>query len=200
MIKAIIFDIGGILDKGRPEDHWKSLCDSLHLDLEKFLKARVWDNGRARRGEITTKEYVSEIAKQLGVDYKTLIGAWLKTKRENMEIDKEIEELFVNLKSKGYKLATVSNIIELHNKVRVEKNAYSLFDFAILSFKVGIDKPNPKIYQMAIDKLKMSPDEILFIDDSERNSKAAADLGMKTIRFKDNASLIQDLKKLGVKI
>jgi len=200
MVKAIIFDIGGVLDKGKPEEHWVELCKSLNLDFEKFQAIRKKYTDDARIGKLSTKEYVSQIAKDLGLKYEDLFSNWLRTKRENMKIDKEIENLIKNLKKKGYKVATLSNIIELHHQVRIENKAYDLFDFAVISFKERIDKPNEKIYQIVIDKLKLPPEEMVFIEDSERNLKTAKKLGMKTILFKDNKQLIKDLKDLGVKI
>ena len=138
MVKAIIFDIGGVLDKGKPEEHWAELCKSLNLDFEKFQAIRKKYTDDARIGKLSTKEYVSKIAKDLGLKYEDLFSNWLRTKRENMKIDKEIENLIKNLKKKGYKVATLSNIIELHHQVRIENKAYGLFDFAVISFKYTI--------------------------------------------------------------
>ena len=200
MIKAIIFDIGGILDKGKPEEHWAELCKSLNLDIEKFQAARQKYKYLARIGKLSTKKHISNIAKEVGLKYRDLFSNWLRTKRENMKIDKEIKNLIKNLKKKGYKVGTVSNTIKLHYQVRLENKAYNLLDFSVISFKEGVDKPNLKIYQKALNKLKLPPEEIVFIDDYERNLKPAADLGMKTILFKNNKQLVRDLRKFGVAV
>ena len=176
------------------------MCTSLNIDIAKFQTARKRHIASARIGAISTKEYLSGIAKELDLSYNELFTHWLRTKRENMVIDEEIEELINSLKKNGCVVGTVTNVIELHNRVRIEKHAYDLFDFAVVSCEEGVEKPDEDIYRLALNKLEFPPEEIVFVDDTEINLETAKRLGMKTIFFKDNTQLLSDLKKISVKV
>lgn len=63
---------------------------------------------------------------------------------------------------------------------------------------VGARKPNPAIYQMAINVTQRKPEECLFVDDRESNLEPARQLGMNTIRFENATQLVVDLRKLGI--
>ena len=70
----------------------------------------------------------------------------------------------------------------------------------ILSHEVHLTKPDPVIFQIAIDKSGCQPNEILFIDDGLNNVRAASELGINTIRFVDIEDLIEKLKTYNIKL
>jgi putative hydrolase of the HAD superfamily len=70
------------------------------------------------------------------------------------------------------------------------------FDFVIESSVVGIRKPNPRIYQMACDRLGIEPSEALFIDDLGINLKPARALGMTTIKVLSEQQALTDLSSV----
>lgn len=94
----------------------------------------------------------------------------------------------------------MSGVLDLHYKLCNEREIYDIFDFNILSFKVGSNKPDLPIYRLLLKKLKMQPYEIVFIDDSLECLTPAKKLGMKTILYKNNSQLIRDLKKYNVRV
>lgn len=82
----------------------------------------------------------------------------------------------------------------MNNKYQIE----SYFDTTIVSALIGVNKPDPKIYQLALEASEVKTEECFFIDDLEHNLKPAEDLGMKTILYKDTEELKKDLISLGV--
>jgi len=76
---------------------------------------------------------------------------------------------------------------------------YSHFDYAVLSYKEKLKKPDERFYQLAISKAGCKPEEAVFIDDKEECVLAAQKLGIKGIIFKDNDQLKLELSELGVK-
>ncbi len=70
----------------------------------------------------------------------------------------------------------------------------ALFDLVVESSKVGVRKPNPKIYQFTCDSIVVAPDECLFLDDLGINLKPAKALGMRTIKVIDPATAIAELE------
>ena len=79
----------------------------------------------------------------------------------------------------GIKIAIVSNINRVHFECVNRKwpEVFMGFDYLALSFRLGLRKPDPKIWQVACRKLKVSPPECLFIDDLEENVSAFEKLG-----------------------
>jgi len=72
------------------------------------------------------------------------------------------------------------------------------FDLLVWSCQLGIVKPDPAIYRHMLAKLKMRPEEILFIDDKLPNVEAAQALGIQTIQFSSVERLREDLIAAGL--
>ncbi len=193
-MKAIVFDIGGVMAMGNNlKTHYIPLIKSMKLDEKNYFnsyKKHVWG---ASRGKITSKDMISLIAKDLKVDSKKLYNNWIKYKKRSIKKNVELENYIKKLKKKGYVVGSMSGVLELHNKLFREKRIYDVFDFNIFSFEVGYNKPDIQIYKLLIKKLKLSPKEIIFIDDVTKCISPAKKLGMKTILYKNNSQLFKEL-------
>jgi putative hydrolase of the HAD superfamily len=64
----------------------------------------------------------------------------------------------------------------------------------IISAEEGIIKPDPRIYQIALERLGADPETTLFIDDYPPNVEAAREMGMKAVHFVENKQAIQRIK------
>lgn len=199
-IKAIIFDVGGVLDKGTFYDHYIPMCNELRINLKDFHKAYHKYSYKARVGKISTKVFISSIAKSLKISYKKLLECWVKQKRKSLKKDIEVEKTLNKLR-KRYILGALTNVIELHDRIRIEKGFYKMFKYKICSYQAGACKPQVKFYKMILKKLKnIKPEEMIFIDDVRVCLKPAKKLGMKIILFKNNKQLVKELRKLNVEI
>ena len=95
------------------------------------------------------------------------------------------KELLEELRTR-YRLGALSNSNELHwerntNELRI----IELFEFAISSHQVGLCKPHPDIYKVAIDRAKVSsPEAIVFFDDLAANVEAAKSAGMRAYQVR----------------
>lgn len=79
-------------------------------------------------------------------------------------------------------------------KAKAVAEVMSLFDHVIESSKIGIRKPDPRIYQMACETLGVSPAACVYLDDLGINLKPAAALGMKTIKVVDPSTALAELE------
>ena len=70
-----------------------------------------------------------------------------------------------------------------------------IFDHIIESSKVGLRKPDPKIYYMSCDALGVKPEECIYLDDLGINLKPAREIGMTTIKVIDPNEAINEVKK-----
>jgi len=75
-----------------------------------------------------------------------------------------------------------------------------IFDSLVLSYEVGLMKPQPQIYQLALQSAEAEPEETVFIDDLEENIRPAEALGMATILYRPETDLESRLQSLGVKL
>ena len=114
------------------------------------------------------------------------------TVRVRPEMIEYIEEL-----KKKYKTALLSNYnSKLENLVKNVFKIYHLFDVFVNSYNLKIGKPNPEIYFHTLEKLNVKPEEAVFTDDKERNTKAAEALGIKSIIFENFDQFKKDLNKI----
>ncbi|MGW2722831.1 HAD family hydrolase [Streptomyces sp. NPDC001492] len=71
-----------------------------------------------------------------------------------------------------------------------------LADDIVNSARVGLAKPDPRIYRLAADLAGVRPERCLFIDDTEENTEAATALGMQPVHFRTAADLERALEPL----
>ena len=195
MEKTIVFDLGGVvffLDgssyKGR-----EKMADSLGLDKEKLHKIWFEKKDLLVTGKMDEEEFLKEIVK---ISEKPISLEDIKIKiRENNIVNEEMLSLLRKLKENNL-LVALNNEIKEWNEYRISKfklNDY--FESIISSCDVGVAKPDIKIYEILLDKLKKSPEDVIFIDNREENLIPAEKLGIKTHLFKSKEILVDWLKE-----
>lgn len=119
-----------------------------------------------------------------------------------LRLDRELVSSIKRLRERGFKIALLSNANAtfFHRLVyKVYPDFQGLFDEIVISSEVGMVKPNQNIYQYTLKKLQKTPEEALFIDDSQANVEAATELGMKGFVYQDRATFLRYLKdELGI--
>ena len=96
-------------------------------------------------------------------------------------------------------------LVMLNNEAR-ELNDYRIdhfelgryFDVFLSSCYLGLRKPDPKFFELALDVLQRDPEEVAFIDDRPGNCDAAQSVGIHTIQYQDEAQCVHALEQLGV--
>lgn len=200
MIKTIIFDIGGVL----LTDTWS---DELRYTYAKFLRISERELGKVfepwwlklRVGKISENQYWQGMLAALGLEAD--LSEMRKIMRGSFKINDNVLKLAEKLRGAGYQLLALTN----HGKewLNFEKKKFGLdklFDGFVTSFGVGKAKPNIAIYRWAIKEYNLVPAETIYIDDSQKNTQAAARLGFQTILFESTLQLEKDLRKLGVEV
>jgi putative hydrolase of the HAD superfamily len=80
-------------------------------------------------------------------------------------------------------------------------DVYRLFDVVVESSKIGVRKPDPRIYALACEKLGVEPPEVVFLDDLGINLKPARAMGMTTIKVGDPVAALDELERhIGVPV
>lgn len=113
-------------------------------------------------------------------------------------VDADVVAIIAKL-SKTYKLALLSNSPSaLIREILAEHDLEKYFDEIIVSSEVGMVKPNPDIFNLALAKLGVTPNEAVFIDDNPNHVKAAEHVGLHGIQFVSAKKLREDLAKIKV--
>jgi putative hydrolase of the HAD superfamily len=159
MIKAILFDMVGIL-LFKKKGYIPKTKEELYAEKIEKLYNNVDD-----------KKLLLDIKRKLGLTDEEIKKA-LACIPEKYEKFEELWNLLPALK-KRYKLAVINNGNSLADKYWRKKFNFSIFDEFIVSAKIGIKKPDPRIYLLACKKLKVKPENCLFLDDLRENIIAA---------------------------
>ncbi|MHA1488207.1 MAG: HAD-IA family hydrolase [Promethearchaeota archaeon] len=203
-IKAIIFDIGGIiieLDFSRFIKEILSISP-LH-DLEpNSLFNDFWSDALIYdRGDISKEDFFYRACNLLKINDISQSYFFNSFNSIISNINEKITEIIKILKKKyNFKLLILSNVNSCHWEHILEKkwNFMEDFDEVLLSFKLHLNKPNPKIFQLAIQNAGCNPEEIIFIDDFLENIDSAYELGLNIIHFKNIPDLIQEFTKFEI--
>ena len=210
MIKTIFFDQGGVLVKDTSIEHIKLLSKSSVYSFEqcKIIRKEYWR--KLKLGLIDDIEYWKGTNK-----YNNLNKGMFKElniPEEKQEFIREhavksitildFSEKLLNQLSKKYVLGLISNNSkDLGENILKMSGLDKYFKIIIYSHKVGLAKPDTKIFDLAFSKLKnISPEEIVFIDDKERNLIPVKELRWNTILFTSYPELVQELKDLSIQI
>jgi len=110
-------------------------------------------------------------------------------------VDRQLVDFIRSLRGE-YKTGVISNAwSDLRDNLAREK-IDDAFDCIIISAEVGVAKPDPKIFQIALKQAGVRPNEAIFVDDFYVNIEGCEKVGMKGIHFKDASSTLQQLQLL----
>lgn len=177
-IKAVLLDVGNVLLKINWHNSLK-LIDIPKEDAEVFLKigeSPLFHKYEA--GLVSCEEFRLELCQKLNTNFspEKFNHIWCAC------FDGDIEGVpeLVKQVSKKVPLFTLSNTNEAHYQHFKGMPVFAHFEELLTSHKFKCRKPDPLIYQKAIARLNLKPEEILFVDDLEENLEAAKKLGIRS--------------------
>ncbi|MDP3989947.1 MAG: HAD family phosphatase [archaeon] len=201
-IKAIIFDAGEVFVLNSGQGVFEDMARTCQLSLETVIKATSRLIPAYQRGDLNDETYWNEFQKETGlkvlpIDY---IDLWSREFEKNVVIDQEVLGLIEGLTGRGYVIPVLSNTIPPHLKALKSIDVFRPFEPKIFSCEVGCRKPEAEIYRLVLETISLCPEQAVFIDDSAEYVKAARNVGMHGIQYKDLLSLEKELKAVGVLI
>lgn len=197
-VKAIVFDFGGVIAKTDRQQVAAFIAQSLNISQEEATKALEGLKENSLNDGIESDYWIAYTrSKQI-----RLPNDWLKQLNEvRLNALQEIPgmvELVKNLKKQGYQTALLSNVRKSQAQIKRKLGFYDLFHPTVLSYEVGLRKPDPKAYFLILEKLNLPPQAVLFIDNKPQNIEAAKTLGMDAILFENPKQLLDALKMRGI--
>lgn len=201
-VEAVIFDFGGVVTAS-PFDAFNRFeaARGLPKDFLRQVNAHnAQDNAWAQleRGELDRREFdrrFREESRALGheVSGAEVMGALTGALRPRMVAA-------VRRCKQSFKVGCITNIFladdgDAHQMAGDTAAAFSIFDAVIESAKVGLRKPDPRIYLMMCERLAAPPAACVYLDDLGVNCKPAAQLGMTAIKVVDEDQALADLAR-----
>ncbi len=196
MIKIIAIDFGGVYFTWSDKKAVKDLCKITGADSKSVRSSMHKHIKKLHVLAITEKQYWHRFCKDIGknINHRLLQKTIESQCKPIYPVIRFVEQL-----RKNYKIALVSNFTPLLDDYDKKYHFYKNFDYLLSSHMVRLRKPHAPIFKLLIKRTKAKPEEIIFIDDLQRNINGAKKVGIKTILFKNLKQLKKELKKHRIK-
>jgi epoxide hydrolase-like predicted phosphatase len=196
-IKAIYFDIGGVLVRTVNRASRNRLAVRLGMTAE-ALEELVFsgENGhKAQRGEITAEQQWAYVCQQINwppMKWRDLEAKFFAGDRLDIELVGYIRSLHGR-----YKTGVISNALsDVRAAIDNKWHMADAFDAITISAEVGVMKPDARIFQIALQSLGLQPAEAVFVDDFLHNVEGARAVGMHAIQFRSPEQVRLDLEAI----
>lgn len=197
-IQTIIFDLGGVYFTNGTRKAIDTISSRWNLDdviVGEVFKGEL--GSKYRKGEISYIEFWKQTKEILKIDatIEELSEIWLSG---YVPIQGTID-LIKELKDKGYEILYLSdNVQERIDYLEGKYHFLQYFKSGVFSHIVGVRKPNPKIYQLALEESSNPAENCVYIDDKYKFLEEAEKLGMATIQFINPDETRMKLRELGI--
>src|SRR5580704_1761530 len=202
MIEAVIWDFGGVLTSS-PFEAFARFERERGLPADIIRRANAanhWENAWAKfeRAEVDLEAF-----DQLFAAESRALGAEVRG-REILpllsgELRPEMIEALRRVKAR-FKTGCITNNLPANaigstgGRTLYVAEVMALFDHVIESAKIGLRKPDPRIYRMMVEKLGVDPKACVYLDDLGVNLKPAREMGMTTIKVLNGPQAIAELE------
>lgn len=175
-IKAVIFDMDGVLIEAK-DWHYEALNKALQLfgmQISRYDHLVTYD-GLPTKKKLEMLSTESGLPKELHKFINEMKQQYtMEIVYANCKPTFHHEYALSKLKNDGYKMAVCSNSIRNTIEIMMEKAALKQnFEFYVSNQDVKNGKPDPEMYNLAIEKLGLNPKECMIIEDNENGIKAA---------------------------
>ena len=183
MMKAVLFDFGGVIAAEGFREGMMSIAKKKNLDEQAFFRTAeeiIYKTGYVT-GKAKEKVFWETLSKETGVkdDYRRLRIEILR----RFVLRPEMPSLVKKLRDQGLVVAILSDQTNWLDEINRKKPFYSLFDYVINSYVLGKSKRDPSVFRDVAKIIGIKPHLMLFVDDNNQNTKRASETGMRAIQF-----------------
>ena len=198
-VTALFFDVGGVLlSNGWDRNTRRQAAARFQFDWDTFeerheLVVADFETGRIHLDEYLDRTVFHDPRQFSREEFKAYLLAQSQPDPEALAVAADLAA------TKRFLLATLNNESAELNAYRIQQ--FHLRDYFMAFFTscyLGLRKPDPRIYRIAMDLTQRQPDECVFVDDRPLNVDGARRTGMRAIRFESAAQLRRDLAANGV--
>jgi putative hydrolase of the HAD superfamily len=203
-IEAIISDFGGVLTSPLL-DSFTAFQNSSGISLEDLGRAMAAVTAHQganplfelETGRMTEVAFLDTLSEQLSADLGREVHLYGFGERyfEHLHPNEQVIDYMRRLRARGYRMAIcTNNVREWEPLWRAKLPVDEIFDVVVDSAFVGARKPDPEIFEITLDRLRVGPDSALLVDDVEANCEAARELGLAAVRFRDSDQAIAEIE------
>jgi putative hydrolase of the HAD superfamily len=193
--KAVIFDYGNVLCESQPPADTQALANILGLPVPRFSQIYWQFRVEFNAAALDPSAYWNTIARTAS---RTITPAQIS---ELIEIDSRswshpapvMPQWARDLRAAGIRTAILSNMPVPIRDYILRCAWLPDFDVRVFSCEAGLCKPAPEIYRNCLNKLGVSPPEVLFLDDREPNIRTAEALGLHAVLFTNPAAAAREI-------
>jgi epoxide hydrolase-like predicted phosphatase len=194
-IRAVVFDIGGVLEDAPPigvAEQWEAALGLRPGELKERLGG-VWEAGAI--GAISEAEVRGSIGRLLRLDEARVHAFMEDIWTEYLgALNTELMGYFRGLRPR-YRTAMLSNsFVGAREREQRRYGFGDMTDLIVYSHEVGMAKPDPRIYQLTCDRLRVRPEQMIFLDDRAEFVEPALEAGIRAILYEDNAQALADIE------
>jgi epoxide hydrolase-like predicted phosphatase len=183
MIKAIIFDYFGVITS---DNFWPLTGEDINVPGDSHQLVTDINSGK-----LSWPAFIDEVARELHQTPQTVLVMY-KAKKIDLELLGYIKQLRGQYKTALLTNSSKEYLEPLIASLKLDK----FFDEIVISSRLGMIKPDPKIFNYTLNRLEVKADETIFVDDGFFNVEAARQLDIKSVLYKSVAQLRQELKRL----
>ncbi|RME41038.1 MAG: HAD family phosphatase [Caldilineae bacterium] len=184
LLKTILFDFGGVLLRTHdpsPRRRWEEKLGLAPGELAAYIF-----NGplgrQAQLGRATWQAVWADAARKFGLSAEEAARAQRDFFSGDV-LDRDLVAYLRRLKER-YTIGLLSNTWHTDGRtLLLQFGIADAFHFTVTSAEVGVMKPDPRIFHIALQRANARPPEALFVDDFEENVLAARKLGMQAVYF-----------------
>jgi putative hydrolase of the HAD superfamily len=200
---ALVVDFGGVLTTPLQEAMVRFAAE-IGIELQDFVRIALgaysggdddlvvsFETGRMSEEEFA-RDFAARIKAETGrdVDPEGLVDRIFS----GLRLEEDMLTAVGGARAAGLKTGLLSNSwgTRLYPRARID----SLFDAIVISGEVGLRKPDPAIFELALERLDVAADRCVFVDDHPGHLSAAAEVGMTTVLHRSPAETIAELEEL----
>jgi len=203
-IEAIVSDFGGVLTTPLLSS-FMAVQDTIGIstgDLGKAMAAIGEEDGEnplygLERGDMTEGAFLERLADGLEplLGHRPELHRFKEIYFEALDPNEPMIELMRELKSEGYRMAMLTNNVrEWEPLWRSMLPVDEIFEEVVDSGFVGVRKPEPRIYELTLERIGLPGEACLFVDDLAHNCDGARAAGMTAVHFRDNEQAIAEIR------
>jgi epoxide hydrolase-like predicted phosphatase len=203
-VEAVVSDFGGVLTSP-VFDSFLAWQEETGIPLESLGKAMAELAARQgahplfelETGRVSEAEFLEALSKELSTELGRPIqlDGFADRYLEQLDANPRMVEYMRELRARGLRMAIcTNNIREWEERWRAKLPVDEIFDVVVDSSVVGTRKPEPRIFEITLERLGVGAHSTLFVDDLEVNCDAARELGMRVVWFRETEQAINEIE------
>jgi len=200
MYQLVLFDLGGVVVEMESDRLVHQAAQVIGRPFEEVQQAIYHEELLLpfELGRITATAYYEGLKKRLALrwTYEQFVRNWNGVFTENTDVTALLQQLH-----KRHRLMALTNTNTLHlDYIKASFPSLTVLEDWVASCDVGLRKPDPQFYRLALERAKVRPSEAVYVDDRPEMVEAGRAVGLTAVRFENGRQLAQDLQAIGLNL